>query len=442
MSQIEMSKDTDADLRRLTLLGFAGIASMLGLFLAWTWFSDLNGAVVAQATIQAETYSKRIQHREGGNVLKILVKDGDSVTAGQELVLLDPAAIQSQVGIFSARLDELTVKRSALEAQRDGLASLTLPPAYQARAHEPALAAIISGQQRLLQSTLDSARDRQAQLNAQTDQINEQIKGHEAQMAADQTQLSLITSESDSLKPLQEKGLIPATRVLALERESARIAGEIGQLQASKASSLEKISEIKTQSLQIGEELRNQALNELRDTESKLSDAQGQLAASQSELDHTTIRAPIAGTVFQLTVHTDGGVITPGETLMMILPKDDALVLQAAVSPNDISHIHLGQQAELVFPAFDSRATPRIEAEVTNVAADTTRPDVSRGDAQAQPFYAVRLVISASERLKLGTNQLKPGMMAEAFIQTEARSPMSYLLKPLLQQWNHAMREH
>jgi len=434
-------RDTEKDIRRLVMLGFAGIASMVGLFVIWTMYSDINGAVVAQATIQAETYSKRIQHREGGNVLKILVKDGDHVTLGQQLVLLDPTTVKAQVGIFSGQQDELTIKRARLEAQRDNVPTMILPADFQARASEPGLAAIIAGQQRLLQSTLDTVRDKKGQLDGQVDQINEQIKGYDAQVVADQTQLSLIKQEHDSLTPLQEKGLIPATRVLALQREEARIAGEIGQLQSNRASSEEKISEIKTQSLQVSEELRNQALTELRDTESKLSDVQGQLAAAQSQLDHTTIKAPIDGTVYQMTVHTEGGVIAPNETLMMILPKDDALVLQAAVTPNDINHVHIGQQAELVFPAFDARVSPKIMANVIGVAADTTTPDTSRTGAPAQPFYAVRLAIPASEREKLGDNELKPGMTAEAFIQTEARSPGYYLLKPLLEQWHHAMRD-
>ena len=191
--------------------------------------------------------------------------------------------------------------------------------------------------------------------------------------------------------------------------------------------------------LQSKEEVRNQALTELRDTESKLVDLQGQLIAVQSRLAHMTVKAPITGTIYQLAVHTEGGVIAPNETLMMILPQNDDLVLQATVTPNDISHVHVGQPAEIRFNSFDSRTTPQILAEVTQVAADTTKPDVSRGEQQ--PYYSIRLVISAKELEKLGQNKLKPGMSAEAFIQTESRSPFSYLIKPLIQQWSHAMRE-
>ena len=149
-----------------------------------------------------------------------------------------------------------------------------------------------------------------------------------------------------------------------------------------------------------------------------------------------TIKAPIAGTIYQLAVHTEGGVIGPGETLMMIVPQGDDLVLQAQVAPNDIDHVHLGQPASVKFNAFNSRVQNDIAAEVTQVAADT-----SRADAQSAPFYAIRLTISAAELKKLGDNKLKPGMSAEAFIQTEARTPFSYLIQPLMDQFAYAMRE-
>ncbi len=432
-------KQTNLSLRRLQLFGFVSMLSMVGVFGAWTYFSDINGAVIAAATIEAESYSKKVQHREGGNVLKILVKDGDIAQEGQDLVVLDPTEVQAQLGIIQGQRDEFSVKKARLDAQRDLSDQMELPPETAARAEEQNLAAVIGGQRKLLQSTLGTLAGKQDQYKAQIGQLGDQIKGYEAQLAGNKKQLNLISEETDSLRKLRAQGLVPATRVMAMDREAARISGDQGLLEANRAGSLSKIAEIKVLMLQSKEEVRNQALTELRETESKLVELQGQLITVESRLGHLTVKAPITGTVYQLAVHTEGGVIAPNETLMMILPQADDLVLQAAVTPNDISHVHVGQPAEIRFNGFDSRTTPQIMAEVTRVAADTTKPDVTRGEQL--PYYTIRLVISAKELEKLGKNKLKPGMSAEAFIQTESRSPFSYLIKPLIQQWSHAMRE-
>lgn len=439
MTNLESSTNTKRSLRRLQVAGFFAIITMLAGFATWTWFSAINGAVIASATLEAESFSKKVQHREGGNVLRISIKDGDVVQTGQELVVLDPTETKAQLSIIDGALDEALVKRARLEAQRDLRDTLELPTALKDKAADSQLTDVVSGQQKLLSSNLGAMKGKQDQLEQQIGQLNQQITGVEAQLVSDKKQFDLLNLENDGLRKLQLQGLVPASRVMQMERDAAHISGEMGQLAASKAQTLAKISEVKLQSLQAGEDVRTQALSELRDTESKLTELQGQRLTSQSRLDHTVIKAPITGTVYQLAVHTEGGVIAAGETLMMILPQNDDLVLQAAVSPNDINSVREGQKAEVRFGAFDARTTPVIAAEVTQVAANTTRPDNARSDAQ--PFYAVTLNISVKERAKLGDNKLRPGMAAEAFIATEARSPFSYLIKPLLENWSHAMRE-
>jgi HlyD family secretion protein len=432
--------DTRISLRRLQVAGFICLALLAAVLAGWSWLANINGAVIASAVIEAESYSKKVQHREGGNVLKILVKDGDVVAEGQDLILLDPTENQAQLDIINGQLNEMLVRRARLEAQRDLTPEIKLPGELLDKGGDAAIKDVIASQQKLLQSTLDTAQGKKSQYEVQIGQLNEQIAGIEAQVSGDQKQLDLIAQETDGLRKLQEQGLVPASRVMGMDREAARISGEQGQLAAAKAQALSKISETKLQELQVDEEVRNQALSELRDTENKLVELRGQQVAAASRLEHSTIKAPITGTIYQLTVHTEGGVIAPNEPLMMILPQNDDLVLQAAVSTNDISHVLVGQKAEVLFTAFDARTTPKISAEVTQVAADTTKPDPARGEQQA-PYYAVRLTIPAKELAKLGDNKLKPGMAAEAFIATEARSPFSYLVKPLIQQWSHAMRE-
>jgi HlyD family secretion protein len=428
--------DTGKSLRRVILTGYVSIFAIGAIFVGWGMKSELNGAIIAPATIVAESFSKKVQHRDGGIVSRILVKDGDRVEGGQDLILLDTTDTKAELSVYEGMLDELLVKRARLEAQRDDKIELALPEEIAVKATQPNIASIISGQTKLLVSADDSNKGKRDQMLQQIAQLNDQIGGIEAQIVSQSSQMSLIEQELGSLKKLLEKGLVPQSRVLSMEREQARLQGVQAELTASKAGALSRIGEVKLRILQLDEDRRTEALTELRDTESRIAELTEKREASRAKLSRTSIKAPITGIVYQLAVHTEGGVIGSGEALMLILPEGDDLVLQAQVSPNDVDQITAGQAARVRFPGFNARVTPEVNAEVLQVAADTTRTD-----AQTPPFYAVRLIISADEIKRLGENKLKPGMMAEAFIQTEARSPLSYLIKPLLDQISHAMRE-
>jgi HlyD family secretion protein len=431
-----MAINTRKSMRNTMLAGYASIFLLVGGFGAWAALANLNGAIIAGATIIAESYSKRVQHQTGGIVSKILVKDGDRVAAGQPLIDLDPTDAKAELAIVRNSIDELLVKKARLEAQRDGATELKLAQSILAKKSDPRIADIMSGQSKLLQSTSESVLGKLSQLKQQVAQMNEQISGIDSQMTSKKEQVTLIKQEMESLKKLEAKGLVPKSRVLAMEREQSRLDGENGELRASKASAQSRISEVELRALQLQEDLRTEALTELRDTDAKIGELAEREIALSSRVVRTTINAPITGTIYQMSVHTEGGVISPGETLMLIVPEGDDLVLQAQVSPNDIDQIHAGQQARVRFPSFNARTTPEIFGEVQQIAAD-----VSRADANSPPFYAVRLVLSAKELEKLGENRLKPGMNAEAYIQTTAQSPMSYLLKPLVDQFARALRE-
>ena len=428
--------NTASSMRRTLLVGYLSVFLALGVCGGWAALASIHGAVIASATIVVESYSKKVQHKEGGIVSRIMVKDGDRVTEGQDLIVLDPTDAKSELGITVGLLDELLVKKARLEAQRDGASGMALSKELTVRSGEPQLAQIIAGQAKLLSSTLESVDSKAKQLRQQIAQLKEQISGLDAQLASNKNQTTLIAEELGNLKKLQSSGLVPNSRVLAMEREAAQLEGQRGELTANKAAANSQIGEVELRLLQLDEDLRTQVLTELRETESKIAELNERQVALSSRLARTAIKAPITGTIYQVAVHTEGGVIGAGETLMLIVPEGDDLVLQAMVSPNDIDQVAVGQPAQIRFPGFNARLTPEIFGEVQQVAADTTRVDEN-----SPPSYAVRIIISAKEIKKLGDNKLKPGMTAEAFIQTSARSPLSYLLKPLTDQFAHAMRE-
>ena len=428
--------DTKRSTRNLLIAGHVSIAVMIGLFGGWAYTARINGAVIAPATLVVESYSKRVQHNEGGIVKNILVKDGDRVTAGQDLLLLDTTETKAELDIIQGMLDELLIKKARLEAQRDGSADVVMPESLVPRASDPGLASILAGQQKLLASSAESDKAKVDQLHQQVQQLTEQIGGINAQITSQSTQSKLIDEELSGLRQLQAQGLVPNSRVLSTEREAARLKGVKAELVSNRASSQSHIGEVKLRILQIDEDRRTQSLGELRDTEAKIAELQENRSASSARLSRTSIKAPITGTIYQLAVHTEGGVIARGDTLMLIVPEGDDLVLEAKVSPNDIDQVVAGQPAQVRFPGFNARLTPEVGAEVTQVAADVTRID-----ANSPPFYSVRLTIPARELERLGNQKLKPGMSAEAFIQTEARSPLTYLVKPLWDQVAHVWRE-
>ena len=428
--------DTNRSTRNLLIAGHVSIAVMIGLFGGWAYTARINGAVIAPATLVVESYSKRVQHNEGGIVKNILVKDGDRVTAGQDLLLLDTTETKAELDIIQGMLDEMLIKKARLEAQRDGSADVVMPESLVPRASDPGLASILAGQQKLLASSAESDKAKVDQLHQQVQQLTEQIGGINAQITSQSTQSKLIDEELSGLRQLQAQGLVPNSRVLSTEREAARLKGVKAELVSNRASSQSHIGEVKLRILQIDEDRRTQSLGDLRDTEAKIAELQEKRVASSARLSRTSIKAPITGTIYQLAVHTEGGVIARGDTLMLIVPEGDDLVLEAKVSPNDIDQVVAGQPAQVRFPGFNARLTPEVGAEVTQVAADVTRID-----ANSPPFYSVRLTIPAKELERLGNQKLKPGMSAEAFIQTEARSPLTYLVKPLWDQVAHVWRE-
>lgn len=430
------SLNTAKSLRRFQIAGYVSVFLAVGVLGGWSAFASIHGAVIAPATIVVESNTKRIQHRDGGIVDAILVKDGDHVEAGQDLVVLDSTDNVAELGIIDSVLSEELAKRARLEAERDEAAEVVFPEQLVSRENDPDIAKLMIGQQKLFAAKRATIQGKVEQLKQQIGQIDEQVQGILAQADAKERQIKLIGEELVGLLDLQAKGLVPNTRVLAMQRERARLEGERGELIATKASAESRVGEVKLQILQIREETLSETLAQLRETEARIAELNERRVSIKTRLERTTIRAPISGAVYQLSVHTVGGVITPAETLMLIVPESDDLVLQAQVPPSQIDRVTLGQTARVRFSAFDTRVTPEIGAEVTHVAAD-----VSRVDANSPPFYMVQLKIPATELALLGDNRLRPGMPAEAFIQTGARTPLSYMVKPLFDQIAHSWRE-
>jgi HlyD family secretion protein len=275
-----------------------------------------------------------------------------------------------------------------------------------------------------------------SQLRQRISQANEEIVGFTAQKAAKEKEIALIENELTGVRELYQKNLVPITRLSQLEREASRLGGERGHLIAATAQAKGKIAELELQIIQVDQDLASEVAREMREIDARIGEFVERRVSALDQLKRTDIRAPQNGTVFQSTVHTIGGVIPAGEPIMMIVPDSDRLTVEARVNPQDIDKVQIGQTALLRFSAFNSRTTPEIFGNVSQVSADvTTDPRTN------QSYYTVRIAMPPEETARLGDVKLVPGMPVEAFVQTGDRTVMSYLMKPLSDQINRAFRE-
>ncbi len=287
-----------------------------------------------------------------------------------------------------------------------------------------------------MQARKGSLSKRKQQLEQQIQQLEQQLQGAKAQQSAKQSEIDLIDHDLAGVQTLFDKKLVTQDRVTTLKRDRTQTEGAQNDLLSQIAGLLEQMDERRTQIHQIDEDSRADILQKLQDVSSKIAELELQKIAVEDDLRHLQIRAPRSGYVNQLAVHTIGGVVHPGETILEIVPRGDTLVIEAEVAPADIDQLSLSQDALIRFPGLDHRMTPRLAARVQTIAADVTVDQASRTQ-----FYKVRLTIPKDELAKLDGQKLVPGMPVEAFITTTNRTVLSYLMKPIADQVAHALRE-
>ena len=431
-----MSNSVTASLRGHLVWTFVVIAGLVGGLGTAAALIEISGAVIAPGNIVVETNLKRVQHREGGIVEAIRVREGQSVEAGDLLVQLDGTISKANLTVVTTRLRELQAQEARLMAERDGQEMLIVPEALAGLSADPAVAAILQGQRSLLDARRASRAGRSAQLNEQIKQFREEITGLTSQRAAKAEEVELVSKELSDLSTLLEKRLIQQSRITALKRDEARLRGEHGGFTSQIAQVEQSISERKIQILQIDEEMRAEVVEQLPAVRSEIAQLIEQRVTALEELRRLEIRAPSAGYVHQLAVHTVGGVVAAGEDLMQIVPHEDVLVVEARVAPNDIDQLGPAQEAVVRFPGLDQRTTPELTARILTLSADLIE-DPTDGTR----YYEARLALADEEIAKLGDTRLMPGMPVEAFVQTGDRTILSFLLKPLSDHLARAFRE-
>jgi HlyD family type I secretion membrane fusion protein len=431
-----MSTSTQSGFSVTRQIVFASVVMLILAFgcVGWAATANLSGAVIAPGSFVVEKNVKKVQHSYGGIVAELNVKNGQRVGSGEILLKLDATQLSAELGVIRSQLTELVARSSRLAAERDNRPELQFPEAFVGRSAETKAAA--DGEARVFFENKKMRESQIEQLRLRIGQLKEEIVGLSAQRDAKSGELKLIQNELEQVRMLYQKKLTPVSRVYAMEREEKRLSGEHGALLAQIARASGQISEINVQIIAVDENARGHAQRELRTIEGKLGELAEREIAAKDRLHRIDIRAPQAGVVHELAVHTIGGVVTAAEQIMLIVPEEDSLTIQARVSPTDIDQVVVGRSATLRLSAFNQQTTPELDAHVVNVSADVTS-DPKTG----QSYYVARLEMDDRAKRAIGELKLMPGMPVEIFMSTGERTALSYLAKPFTDQMSRAFKE-
>ncbi len=422
--------------RGLVVAGTALVTVFCLGFGGWAAYAPLESAVIASGTVASDSHRKTIQHLEGGIIADILVHDGDAVTAGQTLVRLDDTKARTTFAANEGQLFDARAAEGRLIAERDGADHIAFADDLLSHSGEAAAAQAMAGQQKIFDAKRQLESSKIDQIRERINQSREEIVGYQAEVASADRRMALTTEETASVKEMVDKGLERKPHLLDLERQIAEIQGKRGETLADIARAKQRIAESEVNILSIRNDDEKQAADELRDTQRKVHELTQETEAAESILARTDIKAPEDGVVTDLLVHTPGGVITPGEAVLDLVPKADRLIVEARVKPVDIERLREGLEAQVRLLPYRSRRTPPLDAKVIYVSADQLVDKRTE-----EPYFAVKLAVDEQQLKSMPDVEMLPGMPAEATIRTGKSTVALYALSPIVDSFHRAFRE-
>lgn len=412
---------------------------LIGGIGGWATFASLQSAVIASGTVVVQSNKQQVQHQDGGIISEINVKEGDHVSLNQILFRLDGMQLRSEQGALSKRITELKIRRWRLVAERDRLAQLPTLSLHSLGVRDEFLDHATSVQDvqiNRFEKRKTVLEGRKQQLKERISQLGQEVDGLGHIIKSKQQQLIIVAREIKALERLKKRDLVPMSRVNTMAREKLAVQGEIGRLQADIAQARGKIAETKLQLLEQDDHFEAEALKELETVDGELAQLIEKRTAIDDKLKRLDIRSPSAGRVHELAVHTLGGIIRSGETLLSVIPAQDELVIDARIPPHQRDRVGSEMNARIRFTAFNTRNTPELLGKVTWVSPDQTLVPETQ-----ESFFKIRVVLNEHEEKRLEDKSIKPGMPAEVMITSDERTVMSYLIRPFSDQLNRAFRE-
>ncbi len=431
-----VADDAIADHRPFVVIGYTAIGVVLGSLGLWSALAPLDAAAIAPARVAVEGDRKPIQHLEGGIIEAILVKEAEHVEQGQVLFRIDTTKARTTAEALRKQLDAALALEARLTAENAGLDAFAVPASLEAKAYRPDVAIALADQRRVLDEHRRTLELETAGLDARIRQAREDIAARESRLAGTRQQLASTIEEIGIVTPAANRGYYPMNKLRALERDRARLEGEVGGIVGEIARFTETIAEVRQQILQAAQKLREDAGRDLADVRGKIAGLNEQIEVAEDALNRVEVRAPQAGIILGVKVKSPGAVIQPGATLAELVPASTLPSLSAKVSPLDVQNVAVGQQAQIRFPAFSTRSTPPLYGRVETVSADAVSDEGTK-----ETYFSARIVIDAAGVPREIAEKLLPGMPADVLIITGERTVLAYFLGPIKNRLVKAMRE-
>ncbi|WP_443018760.1 HlyD family type I secretion periplasmic adaptor subunit [Sphingomonas sp. 7/4-4] len=433
-----------ADPRRDIRIGLVIAALFFVIFLGWAMFARLDAAAYAPGTLVVSGQRQSVQHRDGGVVGKIYVREGQRVERGQLLVQLAAAEVQAQERALASQAIRLLAQRARLEAEQLGRGQVAAPKEFASLSPEDREEAALAMR---LQQTELSARTsvlsaQRGALGQRVLQSGEQGRGYGEQAVSSTEQLRLIEEQIAALKPVADKGFVSATRMRELERARAQLQGQRGQYTASVAQTRGAARENEIQVLEAERTFRERTASDLRDVETRLGDVLPRWTAARDQLERTAIRSPATGAVVGLSVFTPGGVVAPGQKLMDVVPERTPLLIQARISPEDADDLQVGQRTLVKFSGLHERTLPNLEGRLTRLSADSFTDEKSGMSYFTGEITVPREQLNLIQGVRGADFALRAGMPVQVLIPLRRRTALDYALEPLIGSFWSSFREH
>ena len=418
-------------------VGFGVLAAVFLAFATWGTFAPLSGAVIAPGVVIVDAYRKAVQHLEGGIVREIKVRPGQRVAKGDALILLEDVQQSAAVGTVSDQLATELARAARLTAEQEQRAVLAWPDELAKRLGDPKIAEIVRDEQNLFDARRRLMISQVGQLEAQIRQVDEEIAGFTEQVRSADESLLYLRDEMRMNEKLHKEGYVQETRMLAFKRAIAEKEEKRGEYIAGIAQAKQRGSELRLRIIALHDSYIREASEQRKEANARVLELRERMRPNEDALGRRTIRAPIAGEVVNLKVHSTGAVIAPGETLMEIVPEE-RLVAEARIQPQDIAHLRKGSEAHMQLSAFKQRTTPLVQGRVTYVSGDALTDSVN---GMPVLYFVAHVEVDARSLAAAGELSLSPGMPVVVFIKTRERSALDYITEPVTDSLRRAMRE-
>lgn len=415
----------------VVLLFFAGLGT-------WAATANIASATIANGVVSPEGSRKTIQHLEGGIITEILVDEGDSVKAGDPLVVLQETQARAGFEELQHKKYLFAAKLARLLSEQARKSEVTFPEwLLEAEKDNSEISEVLAAQRDLFAIKNEVHEGRKAIGGKRIDELREEIIGLKSLIRSKRQQLSSLDEELEANKKLLDRNLIPRPHYLELQRLRSEIEGEMAESVADVARAKQTIGETELQIVNEGARRLDEIVSELADTRAELATVGERLGAKRDILQRTVIVAPVSGTIHNKQFHTTGGVIKPGQAILDIVPQEVELLIDARVRPVDIDVVAKGQQARVHFLAFSARNLPEIKGTVRSVSADSLVDEMT-----GESYYRALVEVPKEEMDKLGeVLDINPGMPAEVLIMTGERTMIQYLMQPLIDSLRRSFRE-